>query len=256
MLDLNKNYNINCLDGIDQLDDDSIGLMFTSPPYNVGVKYDIYDDKLDRGDYYRFMEKWFKKLYRVMRSGGRIAINVPFEVNMKNRGGRTFILGDYYNMMIKSGFKYNTVIMLQESAPHRLKYTAFGSWLSASAPYVYSPMECVLVGYKEVWKKPYRGNSYFTPSPEHKREFIDLVSGSWDYRAETKGLTKANFSMDLPRKAIKIFTYDNDIVLDTFSGSGTTLCAAKELGRKYIGFELSKNYYDIANKRLEVTEYA
>lgn len=249
MLELNRNYNMDCIDGIRHLDDNCIDLMCTSPPYNVGVDYDIYDDNLSCNYYYIFIQSWFKELYRVMKIGGRLAINVPYEVNMKERGGRKFIVADYYNMMVNTGFKYNCTIQLREIAPHRVKNTAWGSWASPSAPYIYNPLECILVGYKEQWKKVNTGESYFN-NDETKKEFRNLVSGIWDYRAETRGLTKANFSLDLPMRAIKIFTYKDDVVLDPFSGSGTTLCAAKILNRRYIGFEVSHDYWEIANNRL------
>jgi site-specific DNA-methyltransferase (adenine-specific) len=65
-------------------------------------------------------------------------------------------------------------------------------------------------------------------------------------------MTKATFSMDIPTKAIKILTYKNDIVLDPFAGSGTSLVAAETLGRRWIGVELSPNYSEIAKKRVNV----
>jgi site-specific DNA-methyltransferase (adenine-specific) len=85
---------------------------------------------------------------------------------------------------------------------------------------------------------------------EQKREFIDLVFGQWKYFADTKSMTKATFSMDIPTKAIKILTYKNDIVLDPFAGSGTTLVAAEVLDRQWIGIELSPNYAEVARKRV------
>ena len=84
-----------------------------------------------------------------------------------------------------------------------------------------------------------------------KREFIDLVFGQWKYFADTKSLTKATFSMDIPTKAIKILSYKNDIVLDPFAGSGTSLVAAETLDRRWIGIELSPNYSEIANNRVK-----
>jgi site-specific DNA-methyltransferase (adenine-specific) len=87
-------------------------------------------------------------------------------------------------------------------------------------------------------------------SSDLKREFIDLVFGQWNYFADTKSLTKATFSMDIPTKAIKILTYRNDVVLDPFAGSGTSLVAAEVLGRRWIGIELSPNYTKVANDRI------
>jgi site-specific DNA-methyltransferase (adenine-specific) len=77
------------------------------------------------------------------------------------------------------------------------------------------------------------------------------VFGRWEYFADTKSLTKATFSMDIPVKAIKILTYKNDIVLDPFIGSGTSAVAAETLDRRWIGIELSENYTEIARKRVQ-----
>jgi site-specific DNA-methyltransferase (adenine-specific) len=255
MIEFNSVNHMSCLVGMDILPPDCIDLLCTSPPYNVGIIYDEHNDRMDASDYYEFIQTHFNKLYRVMKDGGRIAINVPYEVNMKDRGGRKFIVADYYNMMIEAGFKYNCIIQLNENAPHRVKYTAFGSWLSPSSPYIYNPLECILVGYKGHWRNSNNGESYFKDAtPNLKKEFLNLISGMWDYRAETRGLTKANFSLDLPKNVIKILTFKNDVVLDTFMGSGTTLCAAKELGRRYIGFDISSQYCEIARNRLEGVE--
>ena len=84
-----------------------------------------------------------------------------------------------------------------------------------------------------------------------KKEFMELVFGQWNYFADTKSMTKATFSMDIPTKAIKILSYKNDIVLDPFAGSGTSLVAAEILGRRWVGIELSPNYVKIAKDRVE-----
>jgi site-specific DNA-methyltransferase (adenine-specific) len=85
-----------------------------------------------------------------------------------------------------------------------------------------------------------------------KKEFMELVFGQWNYFADTKSLTKATFSMDIPTKAIKILSYKNDVVLDPFAGSGTSLVAAEILDRRWLGIELSPNYCDVARGRVQV----
>ena len=84
-----------------------------------------------------------------------------------------------------------------------------------------------------------------------KDDFIKLTRGIWDIKTETRGLTKANFSLDLPTKAINLLSYENDVVLDPFMGSGTTALAAKRLNRHYIGFEVSADYCTIAENRIK-----
>jgi site-specific DNA-methyltransferase (adenine-specific) len=79
---------------------------------------------------------------------------------------------------------------------------------------------------------------------------MELVFGQWNYFADTKSLTKATFSMDIPTKAIKILSYKNDVILDPFAGSGTTLVAAQILERRWLGIELSENYKQIAETRI------
>jgi site-specific DNA-methyltransferase (adenine-specific) len=160
------------------------------------------------------------------------------------------------------------MVDLTEDSPHRVRQTAWGSWMSNSQPYIYNPKECVILAYKNSPKKLTKGESQWTGTPteitdengkvktkmvyepEDKKEFMDLVFGRWKYFADTKSLTKATFSLDIPSKAIKILTYKNDIVLDPFNGSGTSCLAAEILNRKWIGIELSEEYCKIARKRV------
>jgi len=218
-----------------------IDLVVTSPPYNCGIEYDIYKDDLEYSEYLKFTRDWLYGAFRVLKETGRIALNIPYEVNLHERGGRIFLVSDYWQIMKDIGFKWAGLIDLSEIQPQRVKYTAWGSWLSASAPYIYNPKECLIIAYKNDWKK---GTGESTLD---KEEFIEYVSGMWKYRAETSGLTEANFSMDIPMKAIKILSFVNDIVLDPFVGSGTTIRACKQLHRKYIGIDISDNYCRIAN---------
>jgi DNA modification methylase len=143
------------------------------------------------------------------------------------------------------------------------------SWMSASSPYLYNPKECVILAYKKTSKKLIKGESQWKGTPteiitedgkvknkmiykdEDKKEFMNLVFARWDYFSDTKSLTKATFSMDIPSKAIKILSYKNDIVLDPFMGSGTSAFSAELLGRRWIGIELSPDYTEIARKRVQ-----
>ena len=140
--------------------------------------------------------------------------------------------------------------------------------MSPSSPYIYNPKECVILAYKKQHIKKIKGQPQWTNewidvedengvtkqkkvyTEDQKREFIDLVFGQWNYFADTKSMTKATFSMDIPTKAIKILTYKNDVVLDPFAGSGTVGKIAKQINRKYILIEKESKYTDLISKRI------
>lgn len=252
-METNKIHNVNCIDGIKQLDENSVDLIVTSPPYNVGIDYDSWNDQLEWDDYKNFMNSWLSECFRVLKKDGRMALNIPYEINIMDRGGRILLMSEYWEVMKKVGFKFAGLVDLKEIQSQRVKMTAWGSWLSPSAPYIYNPKECVILAYKEMWKKDGRGTSYFKDDATHKREFQNLVSGEWDYRAETRGLTKANFSESLPLNCIKLLSFEEELVLDPFMGSGTTAWACKQLNRRFIGFEISEQYTRIAKSRASQT---
>lgn len=254
----------NCIDVMSELPQNSIDLLVTSPPYNVGIEYDQHDDRMGMNEYWQFTEDWLKESFRVLKDDGRIAINIPYEVNVQDRGGRVLFMAEFWAIMKKVGFKFYGLVDLNENSPHRSKTTAWGSWMSPSSPYIYNPKECVILAYKNLSKKTIKGTPQWIPefvenedgklkatyTDSEKKEFMSLVYGQWDYFADTKQMTKATFSMDIPTRAIKILTYKGDIVLDPFIGSGTSALAAEFLGRHWIGIELSESYSEVANRRV------
>ena len=268
-METNKIINGNCIEVMATMPENSIDLIVTSPPYGVGIEYDSFNDDLNIEEYKEFSTKWLTEAYRVLKTDGRIALNIPYEINRQDKGGRIFIVSELWQIMQKIGYKFYGIVDLKENSPHRSKTTAWGSWMSPCAPYIYNPKECVILAYKNQHIKKVKGEPEWVGVPEEvtnedgktrtkmmyteeqKREFMDLVYGEWDYFADTKQMTKATFSMDIPMKAIKILTYKNDIVLDPFAGSGTSLVASVVSGRRWLGIELSPNYCDIARKRVQ-----
>jgi site-specific DNA-methyltransferase (adenine-specific) len=269
-METNKIYNGDCIEVMKTMTESSIDLIVTSPPYGVGIAYDTHNDDVPFSEYKEFSKSWLTEAYRVLKDDGRIALNIPYEINVRERGGRIFLVSEYWQMMKEIGFGFFGVVDLEEDSPHRSKTTAWGSWMSPSSPYIYNPKECVILAYKKDYKKKEKGISQWSYnevemeneegviknkrvySEKDKSEFMELVFGQWKYFNDTKSLTKATFSMDIPMKAIKILSYKNDLVVDCFSGSGTTALAAKKLDRNYIGFELSENYAKISQQRLIV----
>jgi site-specific DNA-methyltransferase (adenine-specific) len=250
-----KVLNGDCIEVMSEIPESSVHLVVCSPPYNVQIPYDTHKD---------WTEKWLTQVYRLLKDDGRVSINIPYEVNVQERGGRVFFVSEFYQVMKKVGFKFFGIIDLEEDSPHRSKTTAWGSWMSPSSPYIYNPKECVILGYKKQHVKIVKGQPQWTGElveqedgkkkmiykEEDKKDFMELVFGQWKYLNDSRPLTKATFSMDIPTKAIKILTYKNDIVLDPFAGSGTSLVAAEILDRRWIGIELSPNYTEVARKRV------
>jgi site-specific DNA-methyltransferase (adenine-specific) len=247
-------YNEDCRKTASFLQNDDIDLVVTSPPYNVGIPYDTYDDLLFKEEYFQMIEDVFKILFTKLKKGGRICVNVPYEVNFKDIGdGRQFMAAEHWFILKKIGYKWAGLVDLDEENPHLAKRSAWGSWLSPSAPYIYNPKECILLAYKGQWKRLETKGSYF--NKENKKEFMKFVAGAWPYRAETKKYTEANYSLDIPMSCLKILTCENDIVYDPFMGSGTTAIACEMMNRNWIGSELSKNYCEVARKRItEITK--
>jgi len=268
MIETGKIINGDCIQVMKTLPESSVDLVLTSPPYGVGINYDVHDDDMDFETYKEFSKDWIREAYRVLKDDGRVAINIPYEINRQEKGGRIFFVSEVWQIMKDIGFKFFGIVDLEEDSPHRSKTTAWGSWMSPSAPYIYNPKECVILAYKKNHIKKIKGEPEWVGvidnveqedgtfkkkvlyPEESKREFMDLVFGQWKYLNDSRPLTKATFSLDIPSKAIKILTYKNDIVLDPFMGSGTSAVAAEILDRRWIGIELSPNYMEIANERI------
>ena len=270
MLETNRIIQGDCVVEMGKLPEATVDLVVTSPPYNVGIDYDSHDDRMTMEDYWKFTEQWLSNAFRLLKDDGRIAVNIPYEVNVQDRGGRILFMSEFWAIMNKVGFKFYGLVDLDENSPHRSKTTAWGSWMSPSSPYIYNPKECVILAYKKDRIKKVKGEPQWKGElvdleqedgtikqkmmyqDEDKKEFMSLVYGQWEYFADTKQQTKATFSMDIPMKAIKILTYRNDVVLDPFAGSGTSLVAAEISGRRWIGIELSENYSKVAEDRVQV----
>jgi len=264
---------IHCSDTVkfmNEMPEKSVDLIITSPPYGVGIDYDSWDDDKYFDEYMRFTREWLSAAYRVLRDDGRIAVNIPYEINRQKKGGRIYFSAEIWMVMKQLGFGFFGLVDLEESSPHRSKTTAWGSWMSPSAPYIYNPKECVILGYKNLPKKQvkgtpqWKGEYQMVPNEKiegefrnklvyedkDKKDFMSLVFGQWNYFADTQQKTKATFSLDIPYRAIKIMSYKEDLVFDPFNGSGTTCLAAEMLGRPWLGCDISPNYCEVAIQRI------
>jgi site-specific DNA-methyltransferase (adenine-specific) len=235
-------YNADILQ-IETIEDESIDLIVTSPPYGVDIKYKDYDDGLPYDQYLDFTKKWLSKILHLARPDGRLCLNIPLD---KNKGGQQSVCADITTIAKQIGWKYHSTIVWNEQNISRR--TAWGSWMSASAPYVIAPVETILVMYKETWEKLLKGQSDIT-----RDEFIQWTNGVWNFSGESK--TKvghpAPFPVELPTRCIKLFSFKGGVVLDPFLGSGTTLIACLQTNRIGIGVEINRDYCRLAAKRLK-----
>lgn len=226
------------------LSENSVDLIVTSPPYNLDISYNSNDDNMCHNDYLQFTRQWLQKCYDLAKDDGRICLNVPLD---KNKGGQQSICADITNIAKQIGWKYQSTIIWNEGNISRR--TAWGSYLSASAPYVIAPVEVILLLYKNSWKK----TSGSKISDIDKKEFIEWTNGVWTFNGESKKRIghPAPFPVELPKRCIKLFSFVDDLVLDPFVGSGTTLLAAAMNKRKCIGVDIDKEYCDLSIKRLQ-----
>lgn len=229
---------------IEAIKEDSLDLIITSPPYNVDIHYNLSADNLTYDNYLEFTQKWLTKCYNLAKPDGRFCLNIPLD---KNKGGQQAVCADVTTIAKKVGWKYQTTIVWNEGNVSRR--TAWGSWMSASAPYVIAPVEVILVLYKDSWRKI--GGS--RKNDITKQEFMDWTNGIWTFNGQNKkraGGHPAAFPIELPRRCIKLFSFVGDTVLDPFLGSGSTLIASYLHGRKGIGIDIDKDYCNIAINRL------
>lgn len=218
-------------------------LIVTSPPYNVGIEYNSNDDQLAYFKYLEFTEKWLSNCYYWSNNQARLLLNIPLD---KNKGGNKSVGADITKIAQDVGWKYHSTIVWNEGNISRR--TAWGSWLSASAPYVIAPVELIVILYKNQWKKT-NGSKI---SDISKEEFMEWTNGLWTFNGESKKRIghPAPFPRELPYRCIKLFSYVNDLVFDPFCGSGTTLIEALLNHRKGIGVELDSSYCELAKTRI------
>jgi site-specific DNA-methyltransferase (adenine-specific) len=226
-----------------RVEDKSVDLVITSPPYNVDIQYNSHKDDVSYANYLEFSKKWMARCFEWLKEDGRFCLNVPLD---KNKGGQQSVGADLTTIAKETGFHYHSTIVWNEGNISRR--TAWGSWKSASAPYVIAPVELIVVLYKDKWKK----TSGSRISDIERNEFMDWTNGLWAFNGESKKRIghPAPFPIELPRRCVKLFSYVDDVVLDPFSGSGTTLIAAVANNRKGIGIDVDRKYCELARKRI------
>jgi modification methylase len=252
----NKLYHGKWEDNIINIPDNFVDLIVTSPPYNIKLgqnkhktdKYDTYDDNMPYNEYLNWMEYLFTECHRVLKYGGKLCVNIADGAN-----GSVPTHSDFTHMILNNiendPFKMITTIVWDKGQIGNS--CSWGSFCSPSCPSFPTQFEFIIVFGKG--DKKHQGEGKVSVS---KDNFIRNSRALWKINPETEMMSKyghpACFPIEVPRRLIDQFTYIDDIVLDPFSGVGTTCAAAKGMKRKYIGFEISENYHKVAEDRLSL----
>lgn len=238
--DLNKIY-CKSSENMDEIPDDSIHLMITSPPYNVGKDY---DNDLTLDEYLDLLTCVFSETYRKLVTGGRACINIA------NIGRKPYIPlhAMVIEIMLDLGFLMRGEIIWDKSASAGGS-CAWGSWMSASNPVLRDYHEYILVFSKESYSK---SRSQTKKDTIQKDDFIKWTQSIWTFPAVNakKIGHPAPFPLELPHRLINLYSYEGDTVLDPFCGSGTTCIAAVQNKRNYIAYDINEEYVKLAQNRI------
>ena len=226
---------------MDTLPEGSVHLMVTSPPYNVGKEY---DEDLTLAEYRAFLRTVMAEVYRVLVPGGRVCFNIA------NLGRRPYLPLHRYVIedLLALGFLMRGEI-IWDKAGGGASSTAWGSWQSPANPTLRDVHEYILVLCKDTWRRPKLPGREATISRE---DFLECTRSLWQFPAVSARRIghPAPFPEELPRRCIELYTYSDEVVLDPFMGSGTTALAALKAGRRFVGYEVSAEYRELAYRRL------
>ncbi|EKS7444790.1 site-specific DNA-methyltransferase [Campylobacter upsaliensis] len=229
-----------------ELPDNSVHLMVTSPPYNVSKDY---DENLSLSEYLSLLKDVLKETYRVLVSGGRACINIA------NIGRKPYIpLTMYVNqIMLELDFLMRGEIIWDKSASSGVSL-AWGSFKSASNPVLRDTHEYILVFSKGDFKREKKKQN--KQDSISKENFMEWSKSIWRFSAVSakKIGHPAPFPLELPKRLIEFYSFENDVILDPFMGSGTSALAALQLKRNFVGYEINKDYVKLANHRINETK--
>lgn len=228
-------------ENMSEIPNNSVHLMITSPPYNAGKEY---DSNLTIPEYRLMLTSVFKETFRVLVPGGRLCINIANLGRKPYIPLHSFIIADLTSI----GFLMRGEVIWNKASSASQSF-AWGSWQSATNPVLRDIHEYILIFSKYSYsrKKPVLYDSTIS-----KEEFMDYTKSIWTFAAERAKQIghPAPFPLELPYRLIQLYSFENDVILDPFVGSGTTCISSLMTKRRYIAYENNKNYCSLAEKRI------
>ena len=225
---------------MDELPDNSIHLMITSPPYNVSKEY---DKDLSLDEYLALLNAVWLETYRVLVPGGRACVNVA------NLGRKPYIPLHSYIIagMQDVGYLMRGEILWNKGSSASSS-TAWGSWQSAANPVLRDVHEYILVFSKDSFSRK-KGDKENTIK---KEEFLQWTRSVWDFPAVSakKIGHPAPFPEELPHRLIQLYSFRGDVILDPFAGSGTVCLSALKDHRNYVAYDIDPEYARLAETRI------
>lgn len=227
-------------ENMNELPDNSVHLMVTSPPYNVSKEY---DKDLNLSEYLNLLNTVWRETHRVLVPGGRACVNVA------NLGRKPYI--PLHSYIIKGmqdiGYLMRGEIIWNK-ASSASSSTAWGSWLSAANPVLRDVHEYILIFSKGTFSRKKKDKI----DSIKKEDFLEWTKSVWTFPAVSAKQIghPAPFPEELPHRLIQLYTFKGDVVLDPFVGSGSSCLSALKDQRNYVGYDINPVYVKLAQKRI------
>ncbi len=258
-LRLNTVHHRDCLVGLEQLDDGVVDLAFADPPFNIGYDYDVYQDKLESDRYLKWSRDWMGQVARVLKPAGTfwLAIGDEYAAELKVMLQRELRLTCrswvvwYYTFGVHCTNKFSRShvhLFYMVKDPNAFTFNADPVRVPSARQLVYGDRRANPTGRlpDDTWiLRPQDLPDGFQPGED--TWFFPRVCGTFKERAGWHG---CQMPEQLLGRIIRACSTEDDLVLDPFTGSGTTLAVAKKLARRFIGFELSEQYTEQVKARL------
>ncbi|MBL9090361.1 MAG: hypothetical protein JNL96_04010 [Planctomycetaceae bacterium] len=261
---LNRIHQGDCVAGMNSLPEGCVDLAFADPPFNIGYKYDVYDDRREHQHYIDWSREWIAAVYRALKPNGTfwLAIGDEYAAELKLASQdigftcRSWVVW-YYTFGVNCVNKFtrshaHLFYFVKDPNNFTFRGEAAENRIPSARQLVYNDARANPHGRlpDDTWiLRPQDMADCFTA--EEDTWYFPRVAGTFKERA---GFHGCQMPEQLLGRIIRCCSHEGDVVLDPFSGSATTLVTAKKLGRQFLGFELSEDYAARGGERAAAAE--